>query len=542
MEPSSAPEQGSHTELDALVVGAGFSGLYQLHLLRQQGLRVQLFEAGSELGGTWYWNCYPGARVDSHVPNYEYSIDGVWQDWNWSEKFPSWEELRRYFHHVDRKLDLSRDISFNTRVEAAHFNPAGNRWEVRVAGGPPVSTRFLILCIGGVSKAYIPEFEGLDGFQGECYHTSHWPQEGVDLSGKRVGVIGTGASGVQVIQEAGNRAAQLTVFQRTPILALPMRQHRFDESEQRAMKQEYPEAFRRRRETATGFHDLEPMETSALEVSARERTAVFEEAWRKGGFHFWVATFSDILTDPVANLTAYEFWRDKTRARIHNPVTAEKLAPTEPPHPFGTKRPSLEQWYYEVFNQDNVTLVDTHETPIQRISPTGVVTTAGEHSFDLLVLATGFDAMTGGLTQLDIRGTGGVSLKERWRDRVHTYLGSACSGFPNMFILYGPQSPSVFCNGPTCIESQGEWVADCIKYLGEHGLTRIEANRQAEEDWSEKINEIAEMTLFPQANSWYMGANIPGKHRELLSYFGAPEYADHCRESAANGYRGFDLN
>jgi len=526
--------------LDALVVGAGFSGLYQLHLLRQQGLAVKLCEAGAELGGTWYWNCYPGARVDSHVPNYEFSIDGVWQDWNWSERFPSWEELRAYFRHVDRKLGLSRDIHFNTRVEAARFDADTDYWTVRTAAGE-VRTRFLILCIGGISKPYIPDFPGLESFAGESFHTARWPQQGVDFSGKRVGVIGTGASGVQVVQEASRTAAQLTVFQRTPILALPMRQHRFSASEQQAMKTEYPSVFRRRRETFTGFHDLDSIETNTFDVTPREREAVYEAAWAKGGFHFWVGTFGDTLLDEAANRTAYEFWRDKVRARVVNPETAAKLAPTEPPHPFGTKRPSLEQWYYEVFNQDNVALVDTRESPIEAVTPAGVVTGEREYKLDLLVLATGFDAFSGGLAQLGIRGIDGVSLEAHWANGVRTYLGLSCAGFPNMFMQYGPQSPSVFCNGPTCIEQQGEWIAACLQYMQEHGRTRIEATAEAEEQWAATIKEIADMTLFPLADSWYMGANIPGKPRQLLSYFGAPDYAAHCRESATNDYRGFEV-
>ncbi len=540
---SSAADSAVPDRLDALVVGAGFSGLYQLHLLREQGLAVKLFEAGAELGGTWYWNCYPGARVDSHVPNYEFSIDGVWEDWNWSERFPSWEELRAYFHHVDRKLDLSRDIRFNTRVEAARFDPDTNYWIVRTAT-VEVRTRFLILCTGGISKPYIPAFPGLDSFAGESFHTARWPQRGVDFSGKRVGVIGTGASGVQMVQEASRTAAQLTVFQRTPILALPMRQHRFSASEQQAMKAAYPSVFRKRRETFTGFHDLDSIETNTFDVTPREREAVYEAAWAKGGFHFWVGTFGDTLLDEAANRTAYEFWRDKVRARVVNPDTAMKLAPTEPPHPFGTKRPSLEQWYYEVFNQDNVVLVDTCESPIEAIVASiapGVVTGEGEYSLDLLVLATGFDAFSGGLAELGIRGIDGISLEEHWAEEVRTHLGLSCAGFPNMFVQYGPQSPSVFCNGPTCIEQQGEWIAACLQYMQKHGRTRIEATREAEVEWAAIIKEIADMTLFPLADSWYMGANIPGKPRQLLSYFGAPDYAARCHEAAANGYRGFEI-
>jgi cyclohexanone monooxygenase len=541
IDTNSSAAHGTSEVLDTLIVGAGFSGIYLLHRLRQRGFNVRLFEAGDDLGGIWYWNCYPGARVDSHVPNYEFSLEELWRDWSWTERFPAWDELRRYFHHVDQKLDLSRDIRFDSRVTAARFDADADQWQIECADGHRIRTRFFLPCTGFAAKAYVPDFRGLGSFSGPCVHTAHWPQDGLDLGGRRVGVIGTGASGVQVIQEAGKVASHLTVFQRTPILALPMQQRALDEPSQRAMKAHYPEWFRQRAQSGGGLFDVAPDERSALEVSAHERLAVFESAWQKGGFHFWVGTFSDILLDEQANRFAYEFWREKTRARIQDPAMAEKLAPTDPPHPFGAKRPSLEQWYYEVFNQDNVTLVDVRDESIEEITPTGVRTASRHYELDLLVLATGFDASTGGLTQFEIRGLSGRTLKDTWSAGVQTYLGLGIPDFPNLLMLYGPQSPTAFCNGPTCAELQGDWVVDCLCHLRDHGLTRLEAEAAAGESWTEHMADLAAGTLLPRAESWYMGANIPGKPRQLLHHLGVQEYLAFCQESAENGYSGFEL-
>jgi cyclohexanone monooxygenase len=527
--------------LDALVVGAGFNGLYQLYRLRQLGFRVKLIEAGSELGGTWFWNHYPGARVDSHVPNYEFSMEAVWRDWYWTEKFPGWQELRAYFRHVDETLDLSPDIHFGTRVTGAVYDEQAKRWQVETDCGPTVDTQFLILCAGGITRTFTPDIPGLESFDGVCHHTAEWPAQGVDFQGKRVGVIGTGASGVQVIQEASRTAARLTVFQRTPILALPMRQQRLSREMQAADKPHYPDYFARRADTMGGFFDIAPRGESALAVSEAERQAVFEEAWQAGGFHFWVGTFVDTLTDEQANRLAYDFWRDRTRARINEPAMAEKLAPTEPPHPFGMKRPSLEQWYYEVFNQDNVSLVTLKETPIEAVTADGVRVDGEVIPLDVLVLATGFDALTGGLVSIDIRGRDGRSLAEYWAQGARTHLGMAVAGFPNMLMLYGPQAPAAFCNGPTCAELQGEWIMDCLQYLRDRDIACFEATPEAEAQWCEALQEVAETTLLSRADSWYMGANIPGKPRQLLSFLGLQHYREAVEQSAAEGYSGFTL-
>lgn len=538
---TSTAKRDDREDLDVLVVGAGFSGLYQLHRLRRLGFRVQVFEAGAELGGIWYWNCYPGARVDSHVPNYEFSMEEVWRDWSWKERFPAWDELRRYFRHVDEKLDLSRDVRFHSRISSAHFDGEADQWQVECTDGHRVRTRFLVACTGFASKAYVPKLPGLERFAGPAFHTAHWPQDGLDLAGRRVGVVGTGASGVQVIQEAGPVASSLTVFQRTPNLALPMQQRTFDVADTREMKKHYPDWFRRRAESGGGLHDIQPDERSIFDVPEAERLAIFEAAWDKGGFHFWGGTFRDIGMNLDANRMAYEFWRCRTRARLKDPVVAEKLAPTKAPHPFGSKRPSLEQRYFEVFNQDNVTLVDVRDEPIEEIDETGVRTRDRHFDLDVLVLATGFDAGTGGLTQIDIRGVSGRSLEDAWKGGVETHLGIGIPDYPNLLVLYGPQSPTSFCNGPTCAESQGDWVVECLEYLRARGYSRIEATAAAAAAWTQHLEEVASFTLFPHADSWYMGANIPGKRRQLLHYPGVQTYLASCRESASNGYSGFEL-
>lgn len=536
-----SPKTQAVEEVDVLVVGAGFTGLYQLHRLRQLGFSVRLFEAGADLGGIWYWNCYPGARVDTHVPMYEFSSEDLWRDWTWTERFPAWDELRRYFHYVDEKLDLSRDIRFNTRVEGAEFDEDSRRWVVRTQDGVLVSPRFLVLCTGFAAKPYIPDLKGLDRFEGVKHHTAWWPQDGLDMTDKRVGVIGTGASGVQVVQEAGAVAAELTVFQRTPILALAMQQRSLDKETQREMKRNYPARFARRAESFGGF-DFHASGKAALEVSPEERRAVYEASWVAGGFSFWASTFYDVMMNLEANRTAYDFWREKVQARIRDPKLAEQLAPKEPPHPFGVKRPSLEQTYYDVFNQDNVHLVDLKATPIREITPGGVRTAEREYDLDILVLATGFDAVTGGLTQIDIRGVEGLTLKEKWAKGARTHLGMASAGFPNLLFLYGPQSPSGFCNGPTCAELQGDWVAEFLRRTRDAGVSRFEATAAAEQTWKDHVEAVGAMTLFPLADSWYMGANIPGKPRELLNYPGGlPLYLQMCQACADEGYTGFVL-
>jgi cyclohexanone monooxygenase len=539
---SATPSIGNAEQLDVLVVGAGFAGLYQLDRLRKLNYNVKVFEAGSDMGGIWYWNCYPGARVDTYGPLYQFSSEKLWRDWNYKELYPSWEELRAYFHHVDRKLDLCRDVQFDTRVIAAEFDTARDQWVVQASDGSVTQARFFVLCTGFAAKPYIPLIEGVDDFLGIRHHTGLWPQDGVDFKGKCVGVIGTGASGVQVIQEIYREVAELTVFQRTPNLALPMRQRKLDDEANRRMKETFAEDFHKRAETFAGF-DYDFIQKSALEVSEEERRATYEDLWERGGFVPWLGTFKDVLSNEEANNTAYVFWRDKVRARIKDPGVAEKLAPMKPLHPFGVKRPCLEQNYYEAYNQSNVRLVDLRESPIERITPTRVKTKESEYQLDILVLATGFDSVTGGLTSIEIRGTNGKTLREKWASGSRAHLGMASAHFPNLLYVYGPQSPSAFCNGPSCAELQGDFVVECIEYMRRNNLRRIEATQEAEEAWRNHVATLADATLFPRAQSWYMGANIPGKKREMLAYPGGlPAYLQKCRESVDAGYAGFTLS
>ena len=528
--------------VDALIIGAGFSGCYQLYRLRQSGFKVKLYDAGTSLGGVWHWNCYPGARVDSHVPNYEFSMPEVWRDWCWSERFPGWEELRAYFEHVDKRLDLSKDVRFNSRIIRAEFDESGRFWSVTCQDGHQTNTRFLLSCVGFASNAYIPEFAGMGSFKGPCHHTARWPQHGLSFSDKRVGIIGTGVSGVQVIQEASEDAASVTVFQRTPMIALPMQQRHYSEAQYQAWKAEFPKIFQLRDASGGGLHDINPDRQAAWSVPEEERSAKFEAAWREGGFQFWSGTYSDILSHPDSNRLAYEFWRDKTRARLEDPVLHEKLAPYEPLHPFGAKRPSLEQHYYECFNQNNVELVDLKQTRIEAITPDGVMLKDRHIDLDILVLATGFDGSSGGLTRIDLRSVKGSSIGENWQQGVRTWLGIGVPDFPNLLMLYGPQSPTAFWNGPTSAEVQGDWIVDLLCWMRKKRLTRIEASHSAAESWNDHMEELAASTLLPQADSWYMGANIPGKTRQLLHHSGVQSYLRHCEECRLKGYDGFDVS
>ena len=533
-----APSSDDFVGLDALVVGAGFSGLYLLHRLRSEGFNVRLVEASDGVGVVWQNNRYPGARGDSHVPNYELSLEAVWRDWAWTERFPGRDELVASFDHVVTVLDLARDIDLDTRVAAARFDESTHRWSV-TTDGRGYECRYLLLCTGFGSKAYTPDLPGLDTFAGVCHHSAHWPADGEPARSGRVGVIGTGASGVQVVQELAPVAAHLTVFQRSPVMAIPMRQRSLEQAEQNAAKVHYPEVFRRRNNSPSSFADIERLDISALAVSDAERTAVYDDAWRKGGFHFWAGTFNDILIDERANLTAYQYWRDHVRQRIDDPSTAALLAPTEPPYPFGTKRPSLEQTFYDLFNQPNVDLVDLRATPIETITPTGIRTTAGDIELDLLVLAPGSDPNSVALTTMGPRDCHDRSLTERWSAGVNTHLGVAVDGFPNMLFLYGPQSATAFCNGPVCAEFQGDWVTDLLIRLREQGHTTFDVDPATGPEWSAHLALIADATLLGRTDSWYMAANVPGKPRQLLNYPTPGMYTDRLRQCAADGYDGF---
>ena len=530
------------TDFDALIVGAGFAGLYQLERLRNLGMKVRLYEAGGGVGGIWHWNCYPGARVDTYSAIYQFSDPNLWKDWNWSELYPSWNEMRTYFDHVDQHLNLAKDVQLNTRVTSAQFDERKRHWVVQDQNEKTVRARHVLLCTGFASAPYIPAIPGKELFRGEMHHTALWPQGGLDLTGKKVGVVGTGASAIQVIQEASRKASHTTVFQRTPMLALPMRQRPLSAADNERMKKDYPARFARRAETFGGF-DFDFRDESALAVSPQQRNAVYEELWEQGGFPYWLGTYNDVLMNAEANRTAYDFWRDQTRQRIKKKELIEKLAPTEPPHPWGAKRPSLEQYYYDVFAQDNVALVDLRESPITEIDERGIKTKDGRHDLDIIVFATGFDAVSGGITRINIAGSDVPNIKEKWKDGIRTQLGIATSGFPNLFFLYGPQSPSGFCNGPSAAEIQGDLIVQMLKDLRDQGITRVEATPAAEEAWRQHNLETAAHTLFPQADSWYMGANIPGKPKEILNYPGGlPTYVQKFKENAARNYEGFTLS
>ncbi|KAF5313804.1 hypothetical protein D9758_017918 [Tetrapyrgos nigripes] len=519
MSPSATTQNDNspvNLDIDVLIVGAGFGGVYSLIQLRKLGLNAKIFEAGKDFGGIWYWNCYPGARVDSDLPIYQLSSPEIYKDWNFKEKFPDWKELRNYFHYVDEKAGLRKDVYFESFVEEAVWDENENKWIVKTKDGKTAKATFLFLNTGIGSSYYVPDIKGLDSFKGTVHHTARWPQEGVDFKGKKVGVVGTGATGVQVIQEVAPDAEHLTVFQRTPNLALPMVQSKVSPHLQKQNQDLYPTLFKKCRETFGGFtYDL-IYDKKTLEATPEERRHHYEATWTEGGFRFWIANYADMFSDKAANDEAYAFWREKVSARIKDPVVREKLAPTVAPHPFGVKRPSLEQRYYEVFNQPNVTLVDVNESPIEEVTSKGVKTKDGkEYELDILVLATGFDMVTGGITAINIVGKDGVPIAAKWSNEgVHTYLGMTVANYPNLFISYGPQGPTAFCNGPSCLEMQGEWIINCIKHMQDKGYTRVEADREAEKAWRDLVLDIHNKTLFPLAKSWYTGANIPGKRIE----------------------------
>ncbi|THU97603.1 cyclohexanone monooxygenase [Dendrothele bispora CBS 962.96] len=533
-----------NSSLDILIVGSGFAGIYQLYQLRKLGYSVHVFDAADDTGGTWYWNCYPGARVDSETPLYQFSIQEIWKGWNWTERFPGWKELRKYFDYVDEKLDVKKDISFNTRVVSAHWDSSSDRWVVTTENGKVAQPRFLILCTGFSSMPYVPEFKGLDSFEGICHHTARWPHEDVDMKGKRVGVIGTGASGVQVIQEIGKDVKTLAVFQRTPNLAIAMQQRKLTAEEQEKKKNDglYPVIFRRRLQTFSGFgQDSYPK--SFLDTTPEERRLHWEGAWAQGGFALLLTNYFDCGTKDEGNAAVYAFWRQKVHARVTDPVKAEILAPEIPPHPFGAKRPSLEQTYYEVYNQPNVILTDLSKHPIEEITQSGVRTADGvHHELDILVLATGFN-ITATITHMDIRGVDGTSLKEKWAGGVFTNLGMTVANFPNLFYTYGPQAPTAFSNGPTCTEIQCDWITKCIKYMMDNSTTQIEPEVEAEHYWHDQVWETSKNGPWMKTKGWYNDGNIPGKPLQPLNYAGGtPAYAAYIEEKARKGYEGFILS
>jgi cyclohexanone monooxygenase len=526
-------------ELDAVVVGAGFAGLYMLQRLRGLGLSAHVYEAGDGIGGTWYWNRYPGARCDVESLDYSYSFsDELQQEWCWTERYASQPEILRYINHVADRFDLRRDIQLSTRVTSAVFDEATGRWAVETNRGDRVAARYCIMATGCLSAAQVPKLQGLETFEGTWYHTGQWPHDGVDFTGQRVGVIGTGSSAIQSIPIIARQAAHVVVFQRTPNYSVPAHNAPLDPEHARRWKANYPEHRRQARESRIGFV-VERNEASALAVPAEVREREYEARWRRGGLGF-SSTFADLLTSQDANDTAAEFFRAKIRGIVRDPAVADLLCPRD--YPLGTKRLCVDTDYYATFNRDNVTLVDIRKSPIEAITRHGLRTETAEYRLDSLVFATGFDAMTGALLGIDIRGRAGRTLQEKWAAGPRTYLGLAVAGFPNLFLITGPGSPSVLSNMIVSIEQHVDWIADCLAHLRARGQTTIEATVEAEDAWVAHVNEVGHLTLYPRTNSWYMGANVPGKPRIFMPYIGGVGvYRQKCDEVAAQGYAGFRL-
>lgn len=537
--PSGTAEK-TPAAVDVVVVGAGFAGLYALHRFRQQGLSVRVFEAADGVGGVWYWNRYPGARCDVESVDYSYSFDkDLEQEWNWTEKYATQPEILAYLNHVADRFDLRRDISFGTRVTDMVLDENALRWEVRTDRGDVVSARFCILAVGPLSNANIPAIDGLESFAGEVYHTAHWPHEGVDFTGKRVGVIGTGSSGIQAIPCIARQAEQLIVFQRTPNYSVPAGNIPLDDETRAAQKAGYAER-RRLSMLSGGGSPHQPHPKSALEVSADELQQTYERRWELGGVLF-SKTFPDQLVTIEANDTARLFWEQKVRAVIDDPAVADVLIPKD--HPIGAKRICTDDNYFQTFNRANVSLVNLRATPIERIDPSGIDTTDAHYDVDALVLATGFDAMTGSVQKLNVVGRGGRTLNEAWAEGPATYLGLGVPGFPNVFNIAGPGAPSVLANMVLHSELHLNWVADAIAYLDAHGAPAIEAREDAAAEWVAECTRRAAGTLMPQANSWYLGANIPGKPRVFMPFVGGfGVYGEIIAEVAAAGYKGFDIH
>ncbi|MEQ1547695.1 MAG: NAD(P)/FAD-dependent oxidoreductase [Chakrabartia sp.] len=526
-------------QLDAVIVGAGFAGMYMLHRLRGLGLNARVIEAGAGVGGTWYWNRYPGARVDIESQEYGYSFDeALERDWRWTERYSSQPELLRYLNHVADRFDLRRDIQFETRVTAAHFDDETRLWTVKTDDGQHFIARFCIMATGCLSTPKELDFEGVDDFKGTIYKTSSWPHDGVDFSGQRVGVIGTGSSAIQSIPIIADQAAQLTVFQRTPNYSVPARNRPLTAEEVTDWdnnRQAYRDDARAQ---GLAFRN-EPTEALAVETLPEAREAEFERRWRYGGFRIGGA-FADQGIDMVANGYVADFAARKIAEIVTDPETAATLTPKT--YPFGTKRLCVDTNYYATYNRDTVSLIDLQQTPIERLTTTGIKTSNADYSFDSIVFATGFDAMTGTLGKIDICGRGGVALKDKWATGPRTYLGLMVADYPNLFMITGPGSPSVLTNMIMSIEQHVDFITDCIAHMSERQMATIEATPEAETNWVAHVNEVADTTLYPLANSWYMGANVPGKPRVFLPYVGGFNvYVDACNDVVAKGYEGFLL-
>ncbi|MFT5172523.1 MAG: cation diffusion facilitator CzcD-associated flavoprotein CzcO [Gammaproteobacteria bacterium] len=537
--PTTQNQPEDIADLDALIIGAGFSGMYQLLCLRDRlGLSALVLEAGEGVGGTWYWNRYPGARCDteSHCYSYYFAKEAL-QDWEWSERYPEQPEIMRYMNHVADRFDLKRDIRFGKRVTTAHYDEGAKRWLVATETGERFRVTYLITAVGCLSTANIPDIPGLDSFAGDWYHTGHWPHEGVDFSGKRVGQIGTGSTGIQAAPVIAAAAEHLTVFQRTANYSVPARNVPLTDEFKRYVRENF-DLLREQMHTTPNGHSFSISERLVFDVSESEREALYEAAWERGGLQFRAA-FEDIMTSKAANDTAAQFIRKKIMATVNDSATAQVLADID--HPYAAKRPPIDSHYFEIFNRDNVSLVDLRAAPIERITPNTIVTGDGEYELDTIVFATGFDAMTGPLLAMDIRGRDATALRDVWSAGPRTYLGLQVAGFPNLFTVTGPGSPSVLCNMPVAIEQHVEWITDCIADMQKQGIETIETTPEAVDEWVEEVNRAANATVLSLAkHSWYFGANVPGKPRVFMPYAGGMKrYRDHCAGIAARGYEGF---
>ncbi len=529
-------------QLDVVIVGAGLAGLYAIHRLRGLGLAVRAYEAGSGVGGTWFWNRYPGARCDVESLEYSYAFsDELQQEWKWPERYGNQPEILQYINHVADRFDLRRDVQLNTRVTSALFDSKAGEWTIKTDKGEEIRARYCIMASGNLSTPRVPDFKGIGDFKGKWYHSGLWPHDGVDFTGLRVGVVGTGSSGVQMIPIIARQARHLTVFQRTANFSLPARNGPMDTERERNHKAEYPARRRAAYDTPFAIGGYPKPVKSALEASPEERDAAYEAKWQEGGSISYLYAYNDLLVNKQANDTASEFVRNKIRGMVKDQRTAELLAPKD--HPIGTKRLCLDTGYYETYNRDNVTLVDVRSDPIREVTPTGLRTGKQEFELDAIVFATGFDAMTGALREIDIRTSAGAALADKWDGGPLTYLGLMVAGFPNMFVITGPGSPGVKTQMIASIEQHVDWIAGAIDHLNRHQLDRIEPTPKAESEWVHHVNQVADGTLYPLANSWYMGANIPGKPRVFMPYVGGfDRYKRRCDEVAAKGYEGFTLS
>jgi cyclohexanone monooxygenase len=536
--PSAA--SNSTETYDVVVVGAGFGGMYMLHRLRGQGFSVRVYEQGGGVGGTWYWNRYPGARCDVESMQYSYSFsDELQQEWDWSERYAPQPEILRYANHVADRFDLRTDIQFNTAVKACAFDERDNIWSVTTSDGRKVTAKFVVLATGCLSNARKPDIKGLESFKGPVYHTGNWPHEAVDFTGLRVGIIGTGSSGIQSVPVIAEQAKHLTVFQRTPNYSIPARNAPLTDEERKKFRDHYPEIRRFAREVARNGIYTELPDRGALDDGDNERRAKYEARWSRGGLTF-MSVYNNLGLDTAANDTAADFVREKIGETVKDKATARLLQPTT--YPIGTKRICIDTDYFETFNRPNVALVDIKTNPIEEILPNAVRTGGKDFAIDALVLATGFDAMTGSVAKIDISGRGGQTLNRKWAEGPKTYLGLMSAGFPNLFLITGPGSPSVLSNMIVSIEQHVDWITDAICHMRGRGFEAMEAEPAAEEKWVAHVNEVAFGTLYPQADSWYMGANIPGKPRIFMPYIGGVgPYRQICNEVAKKGYDGFAM-